>query len=131
MFVYRSIVNTFVSVTDWHQHIVAYVEYKNTQSTPTRTGVHTEYLIMLTPAIKLAARISMCEQGFSIIDEFGLIALLGLGPSLKHGLGSLLSLLLLPALHGLDHGDLFGLLFLVPRLKQQPGVKRRRGRQTM
>lgn len=71
------------------------------------------------------------KRGVSIIDEFGLIALLGLGPSLKHGLGSLLSLLLLPALHGLDHGDLFGLLLLVPRLKQQPGVKRRRGGQTI
>lgn len=64
MFVYRLIVNTFVSVIDWHQHIVAYVEYKNTQSTPTHTGVHTVYLLMLTAAMKLAARISMCERGF-------------------------------------------------------------------
>lgn len=59
------------------------------------------------------------------MNESGLVALLG--PSLKHSLGSLLSLALLPALHGLDHGDLFGLLFLVPRLKQQSGVIRRRG----
>lgn len=34
MFVYRAIVNTFVSVIDWHQRIVAYVEYKNTQTRP-------------------------------------------------------------------------------------------------
>lgn len=68
------------------------------------------------------------EKGFSIIDESGSVAPAGLGPTLKHSLGSLLSLLLLPPLHGLDHGDLFGLLFLVPRLKQQPGVQRRRGK---
>lgn len=43
LFVYRSIVNTFVSMIDWHQHIVAYAEYKNTQYTPAHTQEYTQY----------------------------------------------------------------------------------------
>lgn len=92
----------------------------------TRTQEYTRYtwLFPHQPWIWLP-ELACVEKGFSIINESGLIALLG--PSLEHSLGSLLSLLLLPSLHGLDHGYLFGLLFLVPRLKQQSGVKRRRG----
>lgn len=55
--VYSSIVNTLVY---WHEHVAAYVEYKNTQNTRAHrsTHTHTRYLIIPTPAMNPADRIS-------------------------------------------------------------------------
>lgn len=45
---------------------------------------------------------------------------------LQHSLGSLFRFFLLFPLHGLDHGDLFGLFLLVPCFKLQPEFSQRK-----
>lgn len=54
--VYSSIINTLVY---WHEHVGAYVEYKNTQNTRAHRSTQ-DIPVIPTPAMNLAARISMC-----------------------------------------------------------------------